>query len=130
MIKDTSVSESTVDKIIMAGHQIYDPIADKVGEIIEINKNWESQTRDAETKRWIGYVIVNLSGGIARDPEVSSEGFAFIMCHELNHLYGGAPFIVKWQELSAEGQAAQRYAVLKCDHMWQKITSHCACSRI
>ena len=44
-------------------------------------------------------------GGMARRPEVMPLSFALVLCHELNHLYGGSPYIQPQTRMSAEGQA-------------------------
>ena len=35
--------------------------------------------------------LVDVSGALARRPELSIEGLALIVCHEVGHAYGGKP---------------------------------------
>lgn len=49
---------------------------------------------------------IHLSGAIARLPGMNELGLAFVLCHELAHLYGGSPKQQKHAEwASLEGQS-------------------------
>jgi hypothetical protein len=50
-------------------------------------------------------VEVSIFGGLARRPEMSPEGFALVLCHEINHAFGGEPYSDSLLRISAEGQA-------------------------
>jgi hypothetical protein len=62
--------------------------------------------------------IITLTGAVVKGPDIS-PGHAVWACHEMGHLFGGAPFqkraLVSWS--SVEGQAD--YAVSEC--MWRYI---------
>ena len=60
---------------------------------------------NANCMRNNGVVTVNMYGGLARRPEVTPEGFALVLCHELGHAYGGTPYIFQQAQIAAEGQA-------------------------
>lgn len=56
--------------------------------------------------KWTIYIY----GALFRRPEISRDGFALVVCHELGHLFGGFYFYVRhWGEgalgLAAEGEA-------------------------
>ena len=44
-------------------------------------------------------------GGLARRNEVTPDGFALVLCHELAHAYGGKPYVSPSNQIAAEGQA-------------------------
>lgn len=101
------------NKIIDAGLEVYKPFADRNNETLTINRKWDDSTVNANTSRFFGSVTLNMYGGLARRPEVTAEGFALVMCHELGHAYGGTPYIQEWQKMSAEGQS-DYYGAKEC----------------
>lgn len=105
LFKGSNVSEEMFNQIISIGEEIYRPLADAQGEKLVINRRWTDATVNANCSRWFGTVTVNMYGGLARREEVTPEGFALVMCHELGHAYGGYPFVSSWNQLSAEGQS-------------------------
>lgn len=83
----------------------YAPMAEVNDESIQVNRRWDDSTVNANVNRSFGRVLINMYGGLARRAEVTRDGFALVLCHELGHAYGGAPYLRSWSELSAEGQA-------------------------
>jgi hypothetical protein len=80
---------------------------------------WADPTVDAHTTRDDdNNPVIVVSGGLARHPQMTKDGFLLLMCHEIGHHLGGAPKIFRgnsnlrgWS--SAEGQA-DYYATTKC----------------
>ena len=104
--KDNNDSERAMfDKIIQIAKSVYDPIAQANNETLTINANWDDPTVNANTSRFWGSVTINMYGGLFRRPEISYEGFVFVLCHEIGHAWGGEPYINSWNKLAAEGQA-------------------------
>ena len=99
------VDQAVFEKIIDIAKNIYQPLADSNKETLTINKNWEDPTVNANCMRYNGEVTINMYGGLARRSEVTAEGFTLVLCHELSHAYGGAPYIRPSTKMSAEGQA-------------------------
>ena len=100
------VTEAVFKEIIALAHEIYDPIATQWEETLTINAKWDDPTVNANASRdGQGWTEINMFGGLARRQEVIPEGFALVLCHELNHLYGGAPYIEPSVYMSAEGQS-------------------------
>ena len=104
---DKSVDgEEMFNKIIDTAYEIYKPISEAAGDSsLTINNKWEDSTVNANAMRLFGYAVINMYGGLARRPEITNEGFALVLCHELGHLYGGTPYLSAWRKMSAEGQA-------------------------
>lgn len=101
-----NVSEQMFNEIINAAEKIYEPISKEWDETLVINKNWDDPTVNANAWRnGYGSAEINMYGGLARRPEVIPAGFALVLCHELNHLYGGNPYLNTLTKMSAEGQA-------------------------
>jgi hypothetical protein len=80
-------------------------MAEANDETLNVNRKWDDSTVNASCGRFWGSVTVNMYGGLARREEVTPEGFALVLCHELGHAYGGAPLISTWNNMSAEGQS-------------------------
>lgn len=82
-------------------------------------RKWADGTVDAfATRDDINNPVIVVHGGLARHPEMTKDGFALILCHEVGHHLGGAPKIFRgtsglrgWS--SAEGQA-DYFATTKC----------------
>jgi hypothetical protein len=100
-----NVTEETFNAIIDAGLEAYEPLAQKNREKIKVNRLWENSTVNANVRRSGGVVEINMYGGLARREEITPEGFALVLCHELGHAYGGTPYIMPASKLAAEGQA-------------------------
>jgi hypothetical protein len=102
-----NVDETLFNKVINAALEVYNPIAKQAGDRgIVVNRRWDDSTVNANVTRGLfRRVTVNMYGGLARREEVSGDGFALVLCHELGHAYGGTPYIAAFQKLSAEGQA-------------------------
>lgn len=101
----SNMDKATFMAIIEAAKKVYDPIAKQNNEKLTINARWDDGTVNANCRRGWGNVTINMYGGLARRPEVTPDGFALVLCHELGHAYGGAPYIQEWTKMSAEGQA-------------------------
>lgn len=99
------LDQQTFENIIDVAYGIYKTLADTNKEKLVINKNWTDSTVNANCGRYMGTVTVNMYGGLARRSEVTPEGFTLVLCHELSHAYGGAPYIRPTTKMSAEGQA-------------------------
>ena len=74
-------------------------------EELVIYGGWVEPTADiALARRWEeGQVLVYR--GMAHRLELNPDALILVICHELGHLYGGAPFKDSDKEISPEGQA-------------------------
>lgn len=103
---ESNVTEETFNSIISAAEELYAPIAEEWKEQLVINRKWEDPTVNANAWRsGYGATEINMFGGLARRPEVLPSGFALVLCHELGHLYGGAPYVHVGLKMAAEGQS-------------------------
>lgn len=98
--------------------KIYGPIVKDLGMNLSINGSWEDDlvnafaVREEATKKW----EIMTSGGLARLPKITSDGYKLILCHELGHFLGGfpkKPFLRTHTWSSVEGQS-DYFATLKC----------------
>lgn len=114
------ITEAQFNKVIDRVGSLYSNVVAQLGGTLTFERNWTDGTvnayahRDEETgKIW----YVSMFGGLARHPQMTEEGFAVVVCHELGHHLGGFPKkkdasgAVRWA--SNEGQA-DYFSTLKC----------------
>ena len=101
-----NVSEEDFNAIIDLAEDLYAPIAEEWEETLAIHRLWEEPTVNASAWRdGMGKTAIRMYGGLARRAEITPQGFALVLCHELGHLYGGIPYIRKYLKMAAEGQS-------------------------
>jgi hypothetical protein len=105
MFEKESMTQAEFDMIIDNAYTVYAPIAKSKNNSLTINHKWDDSTVNANCSNMGGRVTINMFGGLARRPEVTREGFALVLCHELGHAFGGAPYVNPIFKLSAEGMS-------------------------
>lgn len=129
-------------------------VASHNGQLI-INGHWNDSTVNAFASRPQNNIWqIDMFGGLARRPEITLDGFALVICHELGHHLGGYPF--KRNDWAAsEGQSdyyatqvctrriwaydlqtnarfrytASPFAKATCDRMWRTTAAQNLCYR-
>ncbi len=114
------ITEIQFNKVIDRVGALYTKKVASFGGNLTFERNWTDGTvnayahrDDATGKIW----YVSMFGGLARHPQMTEDGFAVVVCHELGHHLGGFPKkkdpngALRWA--SNEGQA-DYYATLKC----------------
>jgi hypothetical protein len=95
----------------------YEPIAQRKGATITVNRLWDDPTVNAGALREGTSWQVWMFGGLARRPEVTPDAFAIVMCHELGHLVAGFPHYFM-TDMAVEGQS-DYFATMSCvDLIW------------
>jgi hypothetical protein len=99
------LNEQQFNAVIDRVEAVYQPIVKAMGATLTVERRWNDETVNAfadqlTPTKW----EVHMFGGLARRPEVSEDGFAMVMCHELGHHLGGYPFY-QGDVMSNEGQA-------------------------
>jgi hypothetical protein len=93
LLGETNVTEEQFNTIIDSILESYQPLAALHGGKIEAYKGWSNSTVNASAQRMGGKWLINMYGGLARRPEVTPDGFAMVVCHELGHHFAGFPFV-------------------------------------
>lgn len=70
----------------------FSPIVRHHGGELKVNYFWTDPTVNASAQQDGRYWILNMYGGLARRKEITKDGFAMVVCHELGHHLGGYPF--------------------------------------
>jgi hypothetical protein len=102
-INDSSMTEERFNEIIDVAEAHYAPIVASHGATLTFNRKWSNGTVNASATQQGDDWIVNMYGGLARRDEVTDDGFALVICHELGHHLAGFPFVRSWA--ANEGQA-------------------------
>jgi hypothetical protein len=110
------MTEELFLKAVSRVSDIYAPIVKAKGGVLKMNNRWTDNTVNASAQQTGKVWQVNMYGGLARHPLVTTDGFMMVVCHELGHHIGGAPkkgsiFGSTWA--SNEGQS-DYFAGLKC----------------
>lgn len=106
-----AVSEEAFYKVTEEVEKIYAPIVKSRGGVLEIVRNWKSNTVNAFAKRIGTTYQVNMFGGLARHPLNTVDGYTLVLCHEIGHHLAGKPLASSWA--SNEGQS-DYFATAKC----------------
>lgn len=101
---DGGITEAQFNSVMDRTMAVYGPIISGHGATLTFNRAWADNTVNASAEQpsptsW----RVNMYGGLARRPEVTEDGFAMVVCHELGHHIGGFPFVQDWA--ANEGQS-------------------------
>lgn len=98
------VTEEKFNAIIDHVEKFYAPVVESIGGKLKILRKWKDGTVNAYASRQGSTYTVAMFGGLARHKEISPDGFALVVCHELGHHIGGAPrYSGEWA--SSEGQS-------------------------
>jgi hypothetical protein len=110
------LSEAQFNAVIDRAQRLFSADISKAGGTLKVNRRWTDATVNASAQQFGSTWILNMYGGLARHPEITVEGFALVVCHELGHHMGGAPKIEGWSgdNWATNEGGADYYATLKC----------------
>lgn len=105
------------DELLNKVKKVYQPYFSQLGVQLVTLNNWQDDTISAAAFRRPRRWFISLTGGMARHPEMTDDGYLTVACHEIGHHLAGRP---KWRNRlggfrwsSNEGQS-DYYAMLKC----------------
>jgi hypothetical protein len=105
-----NMNEQQFQQIVQNVQSQFEEVVKFHGGRLVINGDWKSTRLNAAASQSFGSWKVVISGGLARRPELSPDGFTLILCHELGHHLGGFSFAQRRSPLSGawaanEGQS-------------------------
>ena len=107
------VTKEIFEKTIENIHLLYTNNVDS-GINLEISGSWNDDQSNAYAAKADSQYRVYVSGGLARNTNITQDALALIICHELGHLFGGAPYPNTLKiATSVEGQS-DYYATKNC----------------
>lgn len=92
-LEKSNISQAKFNHIIDKAEKIYAPIIQSHRGKLVFNRLWKDNTVNASANQDGSTWEVNMYGGLARRPEVTPDGFAMVVCHELGHHLGGYAFV-------------------------------------
>lgn len=98
------VSKSDFSLVIAIIHKNFSPLSHQNNRRLKFYTDYKSDWAQAFARRWDDDEI-HLYGGFARIKNASVDSLALIICHELGHLYAGAPYSNQDLKLTVEGMA-------------------------
>lgn len=104
-------------RVLESVEKLYAPIVAEKGGNLVLYQGYQFNTVNALAKQDDGNWIISFYGGLAKYNRLSDDGLRFVVCHELGHHLGGAPFKQteagenRWS--SAESQA-DYFATSEC----------------
>lgn len=106
------ITEAQFNAVIDKAELIYKPMFEEFGATLTVARLWSDSTVNASAEQPTETLWkVNMYGGLARRPEVTEDGFAMVLCHEIGHHLGGYPYVQEWA--ADEGQS-DIYATSAC----------------
>lgn len=90
--RDANMTKAEFNAVIKHAKEMYAPIIKSHGGTLKINALWDDDTLNASASQFFGQWTVNMYGGLARHPEMTLDGFAMVLCHELGHHLAGFAF--------------------------------------
>ncbi len=98
------LTQAQFNSVIDRAEAVYKPIFTQFGATFSVERLWSDTTVNAYADQpsptsW----QVHMYGGLARRAEVTEDGFAMVICHEMGHHLGGFPYVQDWA--ANEGQS-------------------------
>ena len=117
---DNGMTQNDFNNIIDSVEKYYIPIVKFYGADLIINRKWSDATVNAQAYQEGTKWYVDMFGGLARRPEITFDGFAMVLCHEIGHHLAGYPFVQGWA--ANEGQS-DYFAMHSCAKtIWKNNT--------
>jgi hypothetical protein len=117
LLRAAGITEEEFNEVIDAAEAYYKPVVASFGGSLKVNRLWTDSTVNASAMQSGSSWQVNMYGGLARRPEVTRDGFALVLCHELGHHLGGYPYVSAWA--ANEGES-DYFATLSCGRqLWK-----------
>lgn len=97
--------QNTFRKINQSVYLLYSNQVKKHEAKLAINELWNSKESNAYAVKLNNSWTITMQGELYRHPYLSNDGYALVVCHEMGHLLGGAPYTINKDKSSVEGQA-------------------------
>ncbi len=108
----TGLNETQFNEVAEKIDRLYRAEFANLGGTLAVNRDWPDEAAEASANELGSTWAISLSGGLARQSNMTRDAFALAACHEIGHHLGGTPNQIL-SPLTSEGQA-DYYATLKC----------------
>jgi hypothetical protein len=116
LIGDNGMTEEMFNQIIEEVRIVYEPIVKNLGGNLVIKGDYNDTTVNAYADRDGDSWNVSMFGGLAKRPEVTFDGFAMVIAHEIGHHIGGFPFVSDWA--ANEGESDYFATIAAARQLW------------
>ncbi len=116
--RPANITEARFNQIIDEVMALWTPIATAKKVTLGVNKKWSDPTVNASASQSGSAWIVNMYGGLARRPEITEDGFAMVVCHELGHHFAGYSFYGRTDWAAAEGESDYFATNVCAKYLW------------
>lgn len=100
------ISKKVFNQELALLQKAFSPLAEARNEKLMIAPDWTANDwANALSRRWPPEDQIIVYSGLAYRKEISTDALALVVCHELGHLFGGAPLRDEYNQISNEGQA-------------------------
>lgn len=89
---EPNMTKAEFDELIRDVSEKHKAIVSEHGGRLSIAGRWNEEKPNARATQMFGMWRIEITGGLARRPELSQDGFTLILCHELGHHLGGFAF--------------------------------------
>lgn len=103
--RPANITEQRFNQIIDEVIALWVPVATAKKINLKVDKKWSDPTVNASASQSGSTWLVSMYGGLARRQEVTEDGFAMVVCHELGHHFAGYSFYGRTDWASAEGES-------------------------
>lgn len=94
LLRGSQVTEADFNDVIDAAEAYYRPLISTLYRSnLVVKRLWDKSTVNAMAMRAGSEWKVEMYGGLARRPEITKDGFALVLCHEIGHHLAGYPFV-------------------------------------
>lgn len=108
-----AINQQQFDTVLREMRDEYTSALRAEGLRFVLDSRWNENRLLAHIKIPRGKAILTVSGGYARQKEMTADAFRIVLCHEIGHILGGAPKQSNGHWASIEGQA-DYFATAKC----------------
>ncbi len=114
LLRAGGITQVEFNEVIAAAEAFYTPVMAQFGGKLKVNRLWSDTTVNASAQQTGSSWVVNMYGGLARRPEITKDGFALVLCHEIGHHLSGYPYSSSW---AANEGASDYFATLACGRL-------------
>ena len=111
---EQGLDEETFHQVLDYAEAKYKPIIKSFGATLRVNRYWSNGTVNASANQSGNVWHLNMYGGLARRSEVTADGFALVVCHELGHHLGGVVFYAGRLAWAASEGQSDYFATVSC----------------
>ena len=125
---DSNITEAEYNALVKEFKDVYTPIVKGFGASLTVLTDWKNNTPNASATQLKTNWLIRSTGGLARQPEMTRDGYLLVLCHEMGHHLGGfsmsppripipVPGLEPWA--ANEGQADYFATQVCAKRMWR-----------